>query len=162
MALKDTKRALLSRGIKETAADALIQADYTMGRLRKATLEELKEHLSEESALDVMEKLDLKPDRKAASGGAAAAADGDDGDEAGELLDAGEAEPEFSFEQPPPKAIIFSVDSEDVIETFKGTLEGGEFLPQGGQFPGTSLHVLFQLEPQSLDPIAHLPLRGAY
>ena len=68
MALKDTKRALLSRGIKETTVDALLEARFTLGRLQKCTLDDLAEHISEESAKDVLKKMGRDPEAAGALG----------------------------------------------------------------------------------------------
>jgi DNA-directed RNA polymerase subunit A" len=129
MALKDTKRALLSRGIKETTVDALLEAGFTLGRLQKCTLDDLTEHISKESARDVLEKLGRDPDKAGASAKGKKASGGDDGGKGGEEKDGkGSA---FSFEELPRRAGIFSVDGEALVMAYKGLLEKKKYVQWG-------------------------------
>jgi DNA-directed RNA polymerase subunit A" len=66
MARKDTIDALRRRGVGAKVAALLADAGYTLSSLKKATVEELTKHISEEDAVRALKKLGVKvQERKA-------------------------------------------------------------------------------------------------
>ncbi len=65
MARKDTIDALRRRGLGARTAALLADAGYTLGSLKKASVEELSKHIPQEDAVSTLKKMGVKPAKKA-------------------------------------------------------------------------------------------------
>jgi len=61
MAKKDTVDALIKRGIKSALAEKIADADYTLGKLKKSTKEELAQHFIEDDVETIFATLKITP-----------------------------------------------------------------------------------------------------
>jgi len=61
MAKKDTVDALIKRGIKSALAEKIADADYTLGKLKKSTKQELAQHFIEDDVETIFATLKITP-----------------------------------------------------------------------------------------------------
>lgn len=73
MARKDTVDALRRRGVGARIAALLVDAGYSIGSLKKASVDKLSKHISEQDAIATLKKLGVKVEDKKAEGPARAA-----------------------------------------------------------------------------------------
>ena len=123
MAKKDTIRALVDRGIKESIAMSLADANFTVTNLKKATLEKLLPYVSEKNARLILEIMGA-PAPEAAKGAAK-----------GKKEDKSKKAPAPEMKETKGLGIIWSVASMEEVDAHLAVLEKDGKVVWGTQFP---------------------------